>query len=199
MVKINLLPWREELRQQKQRDFLTAIGLAAALVLSIMAAVHMHIEGLKTHQTARNQLLQTEIDVVDKKIVEIKEIEDKKNKLLVKIDLIQTLQESRPQIVHLFDELAKRTPEGVFLTQFKQTGKALVLEGKAQSNARVSAYMREIENSQWLSAPQLSVIKGQQELSAQNGKESGSGQLSDFTLMATQGRSDTKVDTGDQP
>ncbi|MCX7087317.1 MAG: hypothetical protein NTV00_04595 [Methylococcales bacterium] len=140
MVKINLLPWREELRQQKQRDFLTAIGLAAALVLSIMAAVHMHIEGLKTHQTARNQLLQSEIDVVDKKIIEIKEIEEKKNKLLVKIEL---------------------TP--------------------------------------WLSAPQLSVIKGQQELSAQNGKESGSGQLSDFTLMATQGRSDTKADAGDQP
>ena len=114
MVKINLLPWREELRQQKQRDFLIAIGLGIGLTLAIMAAVHMHIEGLKDYQNARNQLLQTEITAVDQKIAEIKEIEDKKNKLLVKIQLIQNLQESRPQIVHLFDELARSTPEGVF-------------------------------------------------------------------------------------
>ena len=184
MVKINLLPWREELRQQKQRDFLTAIGLAAALVLSIMAAVHMHIEGLKTHQAMRNQMLQTEIDQVDTKIAEIKEIEDKKNKLLLKIDLIQTLQESRPQIVHLFDEIARRTPDGVFLKNFKQTAKALTMDGKAQSNARVSAFMREVESSPWLSAPKLTIIKGQDGASD---KSKGGSELSDFTLLATQG------------
>jgi type IV pilus assembly protein PilN len=191
MVKINLLPWREELRQQKQRDFLTAIGLGVALVLSVMAAVHMHIDGLKSHQTARNQLIQTEIDAVDRKITEIKDIENKKNKLLAKIELIQNLQESRPQIVHLFDEIAKRTPEGVFLTHIKQTGKELVLEGKAQSNARVSAFMREVENSGWLSSPRLSIIKGMDK-SIQD-----SGQLSDFTLFATQGTPETHAAAGD--
>ncbi|MEQ1637789.1 MAG: PilN domain-containing protein [Methylococcales bacterium] len=198
MVKINLLPWREELRQQRQRDFLTAIGLGVALTLSIMGAVHMHIEGLKSHQNARNQLLQTEIDAVDKKIAEIKEIEDKKNKLLVKIELIQNLQESRPQIVHLFDEIAKRTPDGVFLTNFKQTGKELVMEGKAQSNARVSAFMREVENSGWLSTPKLSVIKGQDK-SAQDPKQETIGQLSDFTLMATQSAPASKAEAGVKP
>jgi type IV pilus assembly protein PilN len=191
MVKINLLPWREELRQQKQRDFLTAIGLGVALVLSVMAAVHMHIDGLKSHQNARNQLIQTEIDAVDRKITEIKDIENKKNKLLAKIELIQNLQESRPQIVHLFDEIAKRTPEGVFLTHIKQTGKELLLEGKAQSNARVSAFMREVENSGWLSSPRLSIIKGMDK-SLQD-----SGQLSDFTLFVTQGTPDTKAAAGD--
>ncbi|NOT85405.1 MAG: pilus assembly protein PilN [Methylococcaceae bacterium] len=198
MVKINLLPWREELRQQQQRDFLTAIGLGAVLMLSLMGAVHMHVEGLKSYQAARNQLLQTEIDTVDKKITEIKEIEDKKNKLLVKIDLIQNLQESRPQIVHLFDEIAKRTPDGVFLTQFKQTGKELVMDGKAQSNARVSAFMREVENSGWLSTPRLTVIKGQDK-SQQDPKQEGAGQLSDFTLLAAQSAPDSKAGTEAKP
>jgi type IV pilus assembly protein PilN len=197
MVRINLLPWREELRQQRQRDFLTAIGLSVALVLSLMAAIHMHIEGLKDHQNARNQLLQTEIAAVDKKITEIKEIEDKKNKLLVKIELIQNLQESRPQIVHLFDELAKRTPEGVFLTQFKQIGKELTMDGKAQSNARVSTFMREIENSDWLSSPKLSIIKGMDK--DEGAKQQGSGQLSEFTLLAKLDAPAPKTKAGDKP
>lgn len=191
MVKINLLPWREELRQQKQRDFLTVIALSVALVLSAMAAVHLHIEGLKDYQNNRNRLLQNEIDIVDKKIQEIKEIETKKDKLLVKIALIQNLQESRPQSVHLFDELARRLPEGVFLTQFKQTGKELVLEGKAQSNARVSAFMREVENSAWLTAPRLSIIKGHDKTDP---KEFLS--LSDFTLLMRQKLSDGDTQAG---
>lgn len=197
MVKINLLPWREELRKERQRAFLSALGLAALMTLAIMGAVHMHIESLKSYQSARNQLLQTEITAVDQKISEIKEIEDKKNKLLVKIELIQNLQESRPQIVHLFDEIAKRTPDGVFLTQFKQTGKALVIDGKAQSNARVSAFMREVESSDWLTAPKLSIIKGLEKTG--DTPQSGSSQLSDFTLMATQDAPKTKAASGSQP
>lgn len=195
MVKINLLPWREELRKERQRAFLSALGLGAIITLAAMGAVHMHIESLKTYQNARNQLLQTEITAVDQKITEIKEIEDKKNKLLVKIDLIQNLQESRPQIVHLFDEIARRTPDGVFLTQFKQVGKELVMDGKAQSNARVSAFMREVETSDWLTAPKLSIIKG---LDKQGEAAQSGSQLSDFTLMASQNTPKSKA-AGSQP
>ncbi len=185
MVRINLLPWREERYQQRQRDFANAIGLAVALVLSIVAAAHFHIDGWKAYQNSRNQLLQNEIAVLDTKIAEIKDVETKKNTLLVKIELIQSLQESRPQIVHLFDEIAKRTPEGVYLTMLKQTGKKLLLQGKAQSNARVSAFMREVESSDWLTAPKLEIIKGQDKR-ADAPKSTSTGPFSDFTLQAEQ-------------
>ena len=185
MVKINLLPWREEKRQQQKQDFGTAIGAGVMVTCLIFALVYFHIDGLKNYQTSRNNILNQEITRVNKKIKEIKDIESKKNKLLTKIEVIQQLQESRPQIVHLFDELAKSTPEGVFLTQFKQSGKTLTFTGKAQSNARVSAYMRGIEKSLWMESPVLQVIKG-----SGKGKVSN-GQLNDFTMVAKQ--------SGDKP
>ena len=100
-------------------------------------------------------MLQNEITVLDKKIQEIKDIEEKKNKLLTKIELIQKLQESRPEIVHLFDELAKTTPEGIYLKKFTQLGGTLTIDGKAESNARVSAFMRAIDSSLWLNTSAL--------------------------------------------
>jgi len=179
MAKINLLPWREDLRKQQQQDFLVGIGLAVIGTLLILGGVHMYMEGLKDYQSMRNQMLQSEIQVLNKKIKEIRDIEQKKNKLLTKIEVIQQLQESRPQIVHLFDELPRTAPEGVYLTKFNQAGNNLTFIGKAQSNARVSAYMRAIEMSPWLTAPRLNVIQGKE--------KTASTQLSDFTLLAQQG------------
>ncbi len=184
MAKINLLPWREELREQKQQDFIALIGLGLAITSFLFLLGYLQIESLITHQKSRNQMLDVEISIVDKKIKEIKDIEDKKSKLLTKIDVIQTLQESRPQIVHLFDELAKSTPEGIFLTQFKQKGKGLAVSGKAQSNARVSAYMRGIDASPWLKSPVLQVIKGKNKVK--------SGELNDFSMLAQQGTNKQK-------
>ncbi len=180
MAKINLLPWRDELRKQKQQDFVVGIGIGVVITCLILVGVYLYIEGLKEYQQRRNQMLQTEIAVLDRKIREIKEIEEKKNKLLTKIEVIQKLQESRPEIVHLFDELAKVTPDGIYLTKFIQAGASLTMEGKAQSNARVSAYMRAIEKSPWLKDPKLDVIKGQGD------KKTVS--LNDFTMRAQQGR-----------
>jgi len=180
MAKINLLPWREEKRKQQQKDFVGAIGLGVVVTVVIFILVYMQIEGMKTHQLGRNSVLNDEIRLVDKKITEIKDIEQKKRKLLTKIDVIQTLQESRPQIVHLFDELAKSTPEGIFLTKFNQTESNLSFTGKAQSNARVSAYMRAIDASPWLESPVLKVIKGQ-------AKKKSTG-LNEFTMSAKQGK-----------
>ncbi|MFZ2407288.1 MAG: PilN domain-containing protein, partial [Methylobacter sp.] len=125
-----------------------------------------------------------EITVLDVKIAEIKTIEEQKSKLLTKIDLIQKLQESRPEIVHLFDELPRVTPDGVFLTKFTQVGPALSFVGKSQSNARVSAFMRAIEASAWLKIPTLDVI---QSTSKANSEKKDSEQLSDFTMHAKQG------------
>lgn len=196
MAKINLLPWREERRKQKQKDFLNAMALAVLVAILILGMVHTYIEGLKAYQEQRNQILQNEIVLLDKKIVSIKDIEEKKGKLLTKIDLIQKLQESRPEIVHLFDELSKTMPDGVFIKKFTQIGNDLMFEGKSQSNARISAFMRAIEASPWLQAPTLNVI---QLPDKQSKDKTDTEQLSDFTLHAKQGRRSAKVENGGAP
>lgn len=194
MAKINLLPWREERRKQNRKNFLSALVLSALVGLLIIGLVHTYIEALKAYQGQRNQILQNEIQLLDKKIVDIKTIEEKKKKLLAKIDLIQKLQESRPEIVHLFDEIAKTTPDGVFLTKFTQTGSDLIFEGKSQSNARVSAFMRAIEASPWLQKPTLMVIQSPDKLST---NKADTEQLSDFKLHAQQGKKSTGTENGE--
>lgn len=189
MAKINLLPWREEQRKQKKQSFLTTLGLSAIATLGILGLVHANINGQKEYQEHRNKMLQDEIALLDLKIVEIKSIEDKKRKLLAKIDLIQKLQESRPEIVHLFDEIPKSTPDGVFLTKITQTGADLVFDGKSQSNARVSAFMRAIETSPWLELPTLNVI--------QSPEKTDPDELSDFTLHAKQGKDTPEAENGE--
>lgn len=179
MARINLLPWREELRKKKQQEFIAGIGAGVLVTCVLLVIVFMYMEGLKDYQSRRNTHLQTEIAILDKKIQEIKDIEEKKNKLLTKIEVIQKLQESRPEVVHLFDELAKTTPEGIYLSKFAQIGDTLTLEGKAESNARVSAFMRAIDSSPWLNTSVLGVIKGQ-------GKDTD--EMNDFTLTAKQGK-----------
>lgn len=193
MTKINLLPWRAELVKQKQKDFLKQIILSVLVSFIILTLLHVYINGLEDYQNQRNRLLLDEIAVLDKKIKEIKGIEEKKRKLLAKIDLIQKLQESRPEIVHLFDEIPKSTPEGVFLTKFTQTGSEMTFEGKSQSNARVSAFMRAIEASPWLQKPGLTVIRSPDKKSSD---KTESQQLSDFSLHAQQEKPGDKAENG---
>jgi type IV pilus assembly protein PilN len=178
MARINLLPWREELRKQKKKDFLMAMGVLVVATLVVFLFVHIHIQKMHEYQEQRNQKLSSEIATLDIKLGEIKNIEDTKNKLQKKIDLIQGLQESRPEVVHLFDEISNTAPEGVFLIKFDQTEKNLAFEGKSKSNARVSAFMRAIDASSWLHAPMLEVIKSPDDKAT----------LSDFTLKATLGK-----------
>ena len=192
MVKINLLPWREELFKRKQKDFLNAIVLSILVGIIIIGLLHAYIAGLEAYQEQRNQILLNEIAELNKKIIAINSIEEKKKKLLAKIDLIQKLQESRPQIVHLFDEIPKVTPDGVFLTKFTQTGTELIFEGKSQSNARVSAFMRAIEASPWLQTPKLTVIQS----FLQPRDKTDTEHLSDFTLRAEQKKQSVKNGDG---
>ena len=123
MAKINLLPWREELRKQRQVDFLIWLAVGVLVSIFVMTGVHFSIEGLIETQGNRNRLIQNEISVLDKKIKEIQALDKTKSKLLARMEVIQRLQSSRPEIVHMFDQLAKTVPEGVYLTQFSQNGK----------------------------------------------------------------------------
>ncbi len=159
MAQINLLPWRENLRKQRQREFGVAVGGMAVITVLLLIVGHIHIAGMIEHQNSRNSFLKKEIAAVESKIKEIKDLESTKAKLLARMEVIQELQSSRPGIVHLFDELVKTVPEGALLTKVEQSGKIVRIDGRAQSNARVSAYMRNIEASQWLGKPRLLVIE----------------------------------------
>lgn len=159
MAHINLLPWREELRREQQRQFITILGLSAILMALIILAVHLRIAGMIDNQQSRNRYLQGEIAKVEKQIKEINRLEEDKRRLQARIQVIQELQRNRPEVVHLFDEIARIIPDGIHLNSMRQSGNNLVLNGVAQSNARVSAFMRNIEGSDWLADPRLEVIE----------------------------------------
>lgn len=159
MARINLLPWRAERRARRQKEFYGLLGasaLAAALVgFFIVSYYNGQIDG----QNQRNAYLQAEIRKLDSQIKEIAELDRKKAQLLARKQVIEELQSSRSQMVHLFDELVRTLPDGVRLTSIKQAGDLLTLEGLSQSNARVSTYMRNIEASGWMKEPDLSIIE----------------------------------------
>ena len=176
MAKINLSPWREDLRKQRQIDFLTFLGAGVIASVFIMVAVHLSIEGMIDNQNNRNRFVQNEISILDKKIKEIKTLDKTKRQLLARMEVIQRLQSSRPEVVHMFDQLAKTVPEDVYLTKFSQSGRKLAIAGNAQSNTRVSAYMRSLEQSPWLNGADLNNIRSK-------GVDANS-----FTLKVTQAK-----------
>lgn len=134
-------------------------GAGLAVTLLIGLGLHLHMERLLDIQDGRNQFLQREIDRLNREIKEIEELEKTKANLLARMNVIQQLQQSRPEVVHLIDELVVAIPEGVYLTKIDQQGENVVLEGHAQSNARVSAFMRNIEASRWIGNPLLLLIE----------------------------------------
>lgn len=177
MAQINLLPWRESLRKKRLREFGVAVGGMMVIALLLLLMSHLHIASMIDNQNKRNDFLKKEIATVEKKILEIETLESTKAKLLARMEVIQELQSSRPGVVHLFEELVATVPEGAFLTQVVQSGKNIQIEGRAQSNARVSAYMRNIDASEWLGRPRLMVIE--------TGAQTGTG-LSHFKMSAQQ-------------
>lgn len=159
MARINLLPWREAARQQRQKDFLVAGGIALGITFAIGALVHVFFEGSIANQQSINRFLEAEIAQLDIQIKEIKDLETKKQDLIMRMESIQQLQKSRPEIVRMFDELVTAIPDGVYLTKLEQTGRTIAVEGRAQSNARVSAFMRRIESSKSIGNPRLMLIE----------------------------------------
>jgi type IV pilus assembly protein PilN len=159
MAKINLLPWRAERRKQRQQDFLTMLGVAGAAGVLISVLIVMYYIGQIKGQENRNQYLRDQISLLDKQIAEIAELDKKKAGLLRRKQVIEELQASRSQMVHLFDELARTIADGTQVTSLAQNGNDLTLLGRAQSNARVSSYMRNLEASGWMENPDLDIIE----------------------------------------
>ena len=159
MAKINLLPWREEKRQESLKEFLTMLVFAGFCAVITVGLIHFYYSQLIDSQNTRISYIDKRIDEVDKKIVEIKELEKQKEALLSRMRAIESLQRDRPLIVHLFDELVRSMPDGMSVTKLTQRGAAITIEGEAQSNARVSSFMRKIERSDWLQGAKLKVIK----------------------------------------
>lgn len=162
MARINLLPWRAERRKARQREFYGMLGLAAAAGVLLTLLIVSFYSARVSNQEARNQYLRDQITQVDAQIKEIQELDKKKSRLLARKEVIEQLQANRSQMVHLFDSLVRTIPDGVALTSIKQEGDILTLNGRSQSNARVSTYMRNLESSGWMTHPDLSVIEAKE-------------------------------------
>ncbi|HET9694387.1 MAG TPA: PilN domain-containing protein [Steroidobacteraceae bacterium] len=176
MPRINLLPWREAERKRKRQEFILSLGAAVATAALVTLLGHWQMSASISHQQARNDLLGREIAALDKQIEEINGLDAQKRRLLARMEIIETLQRSRPEIVHVFDEVVRVLPEGVYLTYLKQTGARFELRGVAQSSTRVSSFMRNIEASEWLTDPTLQIVETKSE----------AGRGAEFTLFANQ-------------
>ena len=159
MPRINLLPWREEQRRERKLHFMVALGGATVVALALAFVAYLMMGSMISSQQARNDRLRLEIRHLDKQIEEINSLESSKQKFIARMEIIETLQRSRPEIVHVFDEIVRTLPDGVYLTGIKQVDKRLKFEGVAQSSTRVSALMRNIDASEWLKSPELEVVE----------------------------------------
>lgn len=178
MAGLNLLPWREEAREKSRKQFMMiAIASVGLGVLTVFGG-YSWMEGNISYQEQRNTRLQSEIKRLDKTIAEIKKLDSTRKALLDRIDIIDTLQSTRPSIVHLFDEMVKSLPQGLYLTSLEQKGKTIKLEGKSESNARVSSYMERLDASTWLSSSDLNILS--------KDKQQGDIRLRKFVLNVTQ-------------
>jgi type IV pilus assembly protein PilN len=191
MPRINLLPWREAERKRKRQEFFLSLGAAVATAGLIMLLGQWQFSSSIQHQRDRNDYLKREIAELDKQIEEINGLDKQKQRLLARMEIIETLQRSRPEIVHVFDEIVRLMPEGVYLTYLKQTGPKFEMRGVAQSSTRVSSFMRNIDASQWLADPNLQIVETR-------AKDAAGG--SSFTLFANQRRQASAEDAlADEP
>jgi type IV pilus assembly protein PilN len=159
MPRINLLPWRDQQRRDRKLAFLVALGGAVVLAAVTAFIAYLLLGSMIDAQDRRNERLRAQIKVLDKQIEEINDLDAQKQRFISRMQIIEKLQRSRPEVVHLFDELVKQMPDGTYLTSVKQTGAKLKLDGVAQSSTRVSTLMRNISASQWLRNPELEVVQ----------------------------------------
>ena len=159
MTKINLLPWREELRQEQKKQFLMMVVMTFILSAAMVGLIHFQMQAKIDYQLSRNRFLEQEIAKVDEEIKEIRELKKVRRSLVERMEVIQDLQVARPSVVHLFSEIVSTVPNGVYLKSMQQTGGNLLINGLAESNARVSTYMRNLSASEWLKEPNLTVIE----------------------------------------
>ncbi|HHC74769.1 MAG TPA: pilus assembly protein PilN [Thiothrix sp.] len=180
MANFNLLPWREAQREQKKKQFFTAVIFAALIAVGLVFVAHLYMQDRINYQKSRNQYLKGEIRKLDQNIKEIKSLDETHQSLIDRIKVIETLQSTRPAIVHLFDEMAKALPQGMYIANIKQKNTIVIVEGKAESNARVSSYMHRLDASPWLKSSNLHIIATEKE------KHDHNIRLKDFRLQVTQ-------------
>ncbi len=185
MPSINLLPWREAERKKRQRDFGVAMGGAVVVAIAVVMLTILAFSQMISGQQGRNDRLTAEIVELEKSIAEIDGLERQKERLLARMEIIEELQKSRPEIVHLFDELVRQLPEGVYLTGMKQTGSRVEIRGVAQSSTRVSALMRQIDSSEWMGDPEVERVET---------KQSGASRQSEFVVYLKQVRSNSEME-----
>jgi type IV pilus assembly protein PilN len=159
MPRINLLPWREQERKIRRREFMVAVGGAVIASVILIGVGKLLYTSWTDAQTEKNGILRKEIMKLDAQIADIQELENRKQRLVARMEIIEKLQRKRPEIVHLFDEIVKTVPDGVYLTGIKQTGNKLEIHGVAQSSTRVSTFMRNIDSSVWMDNPVLLVVE----------------------------------------
>ena len=177
MPRINLLPWREAERKRKRQEFYLSLGAAVATAALVVLLGQWQMSAAIKHQQARNDYITGQIAQLDKQIEEINGLDAQKQRLLARMEIIERLQRSRPEIVHIFDEIVRVLPEGVYLTYLKQAGTRFEIRGIAQSSTRVSTFMRNIDSSEWLSDSQLQVLEQNKGSNVQGAQ---------FTLFANQ-------------
>ncbi len=166
MATINLLPWREERREEKKKEFLMALGLIAIVAVGLLVMVDRYFNNAISNQNQLNDYLREQITRLDGRIVEIRNLQAQKTELTERMSVIQDLQGTRPVIVRVFDELVKTLPEGVYYNTITRTGDRIRLEGVADSNDRVSSLMRALGASEWFSSPDLQQVRADASLGA---------------------------------
>jgi len=159
MPRINLLPWREAERKKRQQDFMIALAGAVIVAGAVVGVTLFAFSQMIENQQSRNNRLEAEIAELEKSISEIDGLERQKERLLARMEIIEQLQRSRPEIVHLFDEITREIPEGVYLNGMTQQGRNVELKGVAQSSTRVSALMRQTDASEWLTDPNVTKVE----------------------------------------
>jgi len=193
MPRINLLPWREVERRERKLHFMVALGGATVAAIVVTFIVYLSFSSMIDAQMRRNDLLRGDIKVLDREIAEINDLETEKQSFIARMEIIEKLQRSRPEIVHLFDTIARTVPPGVYLTSVKQKGTHLRFAGVAQSSTRVSQFMRNIDSSRWLEDPALEIVQAQR-----NGSLASTFVLDADAVNPKSGGSDdgTQIDAG---
>lgn len=186
MIRVNLLPYREIRRKAQQQQFFIMLGTVVAIGAGIWFGVHAYLEDQFNNQVSRNKYLQTEIEKLDKQIAEIQKLKDQTAALLARKRVVETLQGTRSEVVHLLDQLVRQLPDGVYLKSIKQAGTRVTITGLTQSQARVSTLMRNLEASPHLENPGLIEIKGGQQ---------GNQRINEFTMNITITRARVEDDT----
>jgi len=161
MILINLLPWREQQREWRRKQFFIILIISLAITLFIAFLFYFTIKTQLRAELSANQYLTSEISTVDNKIVEIQKLKGQRLELIERMRLIGSLQAERASTIHLFDQMVRIVPEGVYLSEVQRSGETVLLTGKAESNSRVSELMRHIEASKWLADPVLTQIKAE--------------------------------------